>query len=193
MSATNQGEFDKRLKLITPNGTMYALIKGIRRPRAKLKPFAVPFSFCEFNLSKKGEFYTVIGASEIESFHTIVSCDKKLTAVSLVLEIASHSFFHGSEGDFILLLKAIKNIIIYDIPYLYTIKFVQHMIHSNGYYYEYQKYDDIHTPLELLSFLHYNDDIIPDAATNLVRKTLIKIVMSFENKFDCKINSQKSI
>jgi len=206
-SAANQGEYDKRLKLITANGVIYALMKGVRRPKAKLKPFAVPFSFCEYSVAKSGEFYTITGAVEIENFHCIAACNDKLVAASISLEAASCSFSSGSEKDFILLLKTIKNIIYTDTPYLHTIKFIQHMIHSGGYYYEYEKYDKLQTPLELLSHLYYSSAICHSLSPachseqreashppkDLVQKTLVKIIHSFENKFDCQLKSKNFI
>lgn len=165
----------------------------MRRPKAKLKPFSVPLAFCEYTLAKKGEFFSVIGASEIESFHSLASDTQKLTAVSIMLETASNAFLQDSGQDFVVLLKAIKNIIHKDNPYLYATKFIQHIIHTSGYDYEYQKYEYINTPLELLSYLYYNDDFEKVLDTALIQKTLVKIIVSFENKFDCQIKAKTFI
>jgi len=115
-----------------------------------------------------------------------------LISASIILEAASYSFSQNSEDNFIVLLKNIKDIIIYDNPYIYAIKFLQYIIHSSGYDYEYQKYDKIETPLELLSYLYYTKDAI-NLDLNLIEKTLIKIIHSFENKFDCQLKSKSFI
>ena len=72
LRAADYNENDKILTLLTAeNGKITAGIKGVKKAGAKLKFAAQPFCFAEYILSKKGDKYTVINASETESFYDL--------------------------------------------------------------------------------------------------------------------------
>ena len=78
---------DKKLALLSLEyGLIWATIKGVKKPKAKLASMAQPFCFAEFVLNKKGEFYTVINASVIESFFEITSDFDKYIIGTAILE-----------------------------------------------------------------------------------------------------------
>ena len=63
---------DKMLTLYSlEKGKIGAGIKGVKKAGAKLTFCAMPFCFAEYILSVKGDRYSVVGASEIESFYKI--------------------------------------------------------------------------------------------------------------------------
>jgi len=194
--AQPHGEYDKLLKLITKDGVVSAVIKGVRRQKAKLKPCALPFAFFEYSAVKKGEIYTITGASQIEDLHGVSACPNKLTCASIMLEAAAASFGAGADGQFVVLLRMLKHIIYGDNPFIPAIRFLQYMIHSSGYGYDYERYDRIETPLQLLSYLHFlgfeeSISIKADSISNsLIEKTLFKIITSFENRFDYVFHSK---
>ncbi len=96
--ATDYGENDRILTLLTAEaGKLTAGIKGVRKAGAKLKFAAQPFCFAEYVLVKRGERYTVIQASECESFFEL-RCDvNKLYAASSVCEAACALSFEGDD------------------------------------------------------------------------------------------------
>ena len=187
--AQQHGEYDKLLKLITKDGVVSAIIKGVRRAKAKLKPCALPFAFFEYTAVKKGDLYVVTGASQIEDLHGLSACPQKLTAGSIILESAAACFGSGFDGHFIIMLKKLKDIIYGLNPFTPAIRFLQHMIHSGGYGYEYEKYNKIETPLQLLSYLHYSAED-GEFDEKLILKTLAKLIISFENIFECTVLSK---
>lgn len=63
---------DKMLTLFTlEKGLLSVGAKGVKKAGAKLRFCAQPFCFAEYVLSVKNDRYTVIGATEIESFYKL--------------------------------------------------------------------------------------------------------------------------
>jgi len=80
-------ESDKMLTLFSvERGIISAGIRGVKKANAKLNFCAHPFCFAEYVLSCKNERYTVVGASEIESFYNIRTDLLNFYAGSCVLE-----------------------------------------------------------------------------------------------------------
>lgn len=98
LRAVDYGENDKILTLLTAeNGKITAGIKGVKKAGAKLKFAAQPFCFAEYILTSRGNKYTVINASECESFYEI-RCDiLKYYAASAVIEAANSLTYEGAE------------------------------------------------------------------------------------------------
>ena len=62
-------ENDKLLTLFSADrGKFTACIKGVRKPTARLRPAAQPFTLAEFVLSERRGFYTVTQAEVLDSF-----------------------------------------------------------------------------------------------------------------------------
>lgn len=98
LRAVDYNENDKILTLLTAErGKISAGIKGVRKAAAKLKFAAQPFCFAEYVLSCRGDKYTVINASECESFYDL-RCDiNKFYAASAAIEAANALTFEGDE------------------------------------------------------------------------------------------------
>jgi DNA repair protein RecO (recombination protein O) len=89
---------DKILTLLTAErGKITAGIRGVKRAGAKLKFAAQPFCFAEYVLTEKGGKYTVINASENESFYDLRMDIGKFYAASAVCEAAEALTFEGDE------------------------------------------------------------------------------------------------
>jgi len=72
LRAIDYGDNDKILTLLTDGkGKISAGIKGVKKAGAKLKFVAQPFCFAELVLVRKGDRYSVIQASECESFYDL--------------------------------------------------------------------------------------------------------------------------
>ncbi len=103
LSKTDFKENDRILNIFTlEKGIISAKIKGVKKAGAKLKFASEPFCFAEFILLKKGDFYTVINASLIDSFYSIREDIVKYYAGGSILEfvkkfekenIVSHKLF----------------------------------------------------------------------------------------------------
>ena len=98
LRAVDYNENDKILTLLTAeNGKISAGIKGVKKAAAKLKFAAQPFCFAEYVLSKRGDKYTVINASECESFYDLRTDINKFYAASAAVEAANALTFEGDD------------------------------------------------------------------------------------------------
>lgn len=98
LRAVDYNENDKILTLLTAeNGKITAGIKGVKKAAAKLKFAAQPFCFAEYVLAKRGEKYTVINATECESFYDLRTDIEKFYAASAAVEAADALTYEGDE------------------------------------------------------------------------------------------------
>lgn len=98
LRAVDYGENDKILTLLTAErGKICAGIKGVRKSGAKLRYAAQPFCFAEYVLARRGEKYTVINASENESFYDLRTDINKFYAASAAVEAADALTYEGDE------------------------------------------------------------------------------------------------
>lgn len=98
LRAVDYNENDKILTLLTAErGKISAGIKGVKKAAAKLKFAAQPFCFAEYVLSCRGERFTVINATECESFYDLRTDINKFYAASAVCEAANALTFEGDE------------------------------------------------------------------------------------------------
>ena len=117
LRAIDYKDNDKILTLLSAEkGKITAGIKGVKKAGAKLKFAAQPFCFAEFILSCKGDKYTVIGASENESFYDLRTDINKLYAASAVCEVASALSYEFAEGQeiFYLAIKTLSKMCVGD-------------------------------------------------------------------------------
>jgi DNA repair protein RecO (recombination protein O) len=98
LRAVDYRDNDKILTLLTAeNGKISAGIKGVKKAGAKLKFAAQPFCFAEYILTQKGDKYTVIQASENESFYELRNDICKFYAASSVCEVAEALSYDGDD------------------------------------------------------------------------------------------------
>ena len=98
LRAVDYNENDKILTLLTAeHGKIAAGIKGVKKAAAKLKFAAQPFCFAEYVLAKRGDKYTVINATECESFYDLRTDIEKFYAASAAIEAADALSYEGDE------------------------------------------------------------------------------------------------
>lgn len=96
LRAIDYGENDKILTLLTAEqGRITAGIKGVKKAGAKLKFAAQPFCFAEYILACSGDRYTVVQASECESFYELRSDLNRFYAACAVCECAIALTYEG--------------------------------------------------------------------------------------------------
>jgi len=106
-------ESDKMLRLFTANGQIInAVLKGVKKPNAKLKFCGQIFAFCEFTLAEKNGFYTIANATQIENLFSITHDAISYSSGSLMLEL-SNNIATSMQGSafFVELLKCFKAIL----------------------------------------------------------------------------------
>ena len=113
LDAIDYKDSDKKLALFTcEQGLIWATIKGVKKPKAKLAGVSQPFCFAEYLLNKKGAFYTVINASVIESFFELSTDFDKYIIGTAMLEFCKKTVKENDQSIelFVLLLKALKQL-----------------------------------------------------------------------------------
>ena len=100
---TNYGEADRILSIITPEGKMSVMAKGVRRPRAKLAGAVEMFTVSEYNMHfGRGEMGTLTGAKMLRHFSGLVRdlgrlelASEFLKKVDRVAENSDSSEYYG--------------------------------------------------------------------------------------------------
>lgn len=137
LRATDYRENDKLVRLLTlDSGIITAVMKGVKKPKAKLKFGAQQFAFCEYTLvTNASGFSTVISCIPIEDLFTLTSNFDKYICASLMLECAEIATGESkSEKIFILLLKCLKEIMFSNISEkLICAFFIEKLLISGGY------------------------------------------------------------
>lgn len=112
LASMDYKDADKKLTLFSlENGIMYATIKGVKKPKAKLTNFAQPFCFAEYIISNNHDFYTVINASSIENFFELTSdFDKYIIGTAMLEFCAKNVKYEPNTQLFVLLLKALEQL-----------------------------------------------------------------------------------
>lgn len=189
-------DFDKKLKLFTENGeVMSVIIRGVKRPNAKLRYVAQPFSFCNFELSGRGNSANVItGAAVVEDLFKVTDYDV-YSAGCIMLEAAEKSCdIQPNRELFLLLLRRLKELL-YGChePLISVISYLQNAIHKSGYSYVYDK--PISNPTSVIELLACTESLsVPFTADKeLIEKTFKKITAKFEEKFSCILISKAYI
>ncbi len=83
---TNYGEADRILNLITPDGKVSAMARGVRKAKSKLAGGVEMFSLVELNLHfGKSELATVTGARMVKYYGAILADYNRMELASMML------------------------------------------------------------------------------------------------------------
>src|SRR5690606_10850445 len=85
--STEYKDYDKIADILTPEGKKTVTVKGVRKQTAKLRCAALPFTYGEYLLYKKGEHFTVTGYLHLDSFSPISENIFKFACASVILDI----------------------------------------------------------------------------------------------------------
>lgn len=128
---------DKMLTLYSlEKGKIGAGIKGVKKAGAKLTFCAMPFCFAEYVLNAKGERYSVVGASEIESFYKLRLNVSSFYLASAIAEFLLKFTEDGETNEqlFYLTVNALKSLCFDETsPEISLIKFWAGALKSIGY------------------------------------------------------------
>lgn len=84
---TNYGEADRILNLITSNGKLSAIAKGVRKEKSKLAGSIEMFTLTDFNIHQgRSEFGIITGAKMVEHYGEILKDFNRLEKASLILK-----------------------------------------------------------------------------------------------------------
>ena len=87
---TNYGEADRILNILTKDGKISAIAKGVRKEKSKLAGNIEMFTLIDFNLHKgKSDFSVVTGAKMIKHYGEIVKDFDKMELAAMILKKVS--------------------------------------------------------------------------------------------------------
>lgn len=164
-------EADKLVRILTPDlGVVRALMRGVKKEKAKLKFAAMPFAFCEYTLMRRGDFFTVKTASPVESLFGVTRSPDAYVCASVMLETAAESATERDPDAFVSLLTSLKSLIYSDSePFALCCEFVESLLEKGGF------------AAPIFSSAAQTAD-----ASRIRLKARVRL---FENKFMCKIKS----
>ena len=182
IKSSDYKEFDKTVRLFTLDGGMLsAVLKGVKRPNAKLKFAAQPFAFCEYTLNEKGGFYTVTGAAPLESFYALASDPDGFVCASLMCEAVDYAVSTvPSPAVFVYLLKLFKAMLYGGkSPYAAAALCLTRLRENAGYGGD-------------AFFKEMTPESLPDASQNATCLQVLKRAVSgFENNLEVKLVAAK--
>lgn len=116
-------------------GKITATIKGVKKSGAKLKFASEPFCFCEYVLAVKGDRYTVINASHIDTFYNLRLNLKKYYTVAVVGEFINKLIEDNISDEYLfdLAINTVKNICYQDSELFYLSSFLIEATKCLGY------------------------------------------------------------
>ncbi len=109
---TNYGEADRILNLITPEGKISAIAKGVRKPKSKLAGGVEMFSLVEVNLHQgRGDLMTVTSARMLEYYGNLITNYDLLEMATMMLKKISLAAEAVETNDFFAIADiALKNL-----------------------------------------------------------------------------------
>ena len=135
--AEDYRENDRIIRLFTMEGGMIrATVRGVKKHGATLKFCSQPFALCSFELAKRGEYYTVAGASQIESLFDITLDPERYAAGCLMLEASDVAVDEiPNPRLFVKLLRTLKSLVYGGDtnPFLLGAKYIIAALDEQGY------------------------------------------------------------
>lgn len=191
---------DRLAKALTAeHGMVSVLLKGVKKAKAKLKPFAQPFAVFDARfVSGRGAFLTPIEPLLVSDGFTLCVDLRTFTAASVAAE-ATVSAIGDDEphplifAEFLRLVKALE----FDgNPYYQAAVYMCELLRLCGFYREYSPSDAPKTPVQMLGYAqkngygkHASEDIYGD----LSRRALKYISSEYERNFETGLKSVASI
>ncbi len=187
---------DRLAKVLTAeNGLVTVLLRGVKKAKAKLKPYAQPFTVFESRLiANRGTFLTLIEPMLISDGFSLCSDLKKFTAGSVAAEATALAI--GDEQPhsdiFLEFLKFVKAAEFNGDPYYQAAAYMCALMKLSGFYREYTQTDEPKTPVQMLGQAQRTGYIIHEE-NDLSRRALKYACSEFFKYFDVGLNSVDSI
>lgn len=192
---------DKLAKVLTAeNGMVTIVLRGVKKAKAKLKPFAQPFAVFDTRLiSGRGAFLTPVEPMLISDGFSLCADLMVFTAASVAAEATTVAL--GSDDEphtdvFVEFLKLIKALEFDGSPYYQASVYFCELLKLSGFYREFPYVAEPKTPVQMLGYAQKNgyrkESEIGDYA-DLSRRALKYITSEFERNFDAGLKSVDSI
>ncbi len=140
LRATEYKEYDRLIRIFTPGrAVLTAAVKGVRRPKAKLKFAAQPFSVNEYTLAERNGYFTVTGCSPVRTLYEITYDPDAYAAGAVMLEATEFGIGEiPSPHMFAFLVRALGKLAYGDAPpYAVCVRYLTELLRATGYGREY--------------------------------------------------------
>ncbi len=135
VKSIDSGDNDKILRLLTCDGIISVLLRGVKKPKAKLKPASQPFCMGEFELSEGKGIPLVIGCEITDGFFSLTESPDKYYGASLVMQAASEVNYGSDAEVFYLVVDALKDLAYSSAnPVCVTASFLLRLCDAIGYH-----------------------------------------------------------
>lgn len=198
LRTTDRGESDKIVRLFSAEeGMLDAVMRGVRKAKAKLKFAAQPLAVCSYELAERCGRYTVTGAALVEDTYSLCLEPSLLAAASVVAEIAERAA-QSLDGEtlFLMLLKSIKTLMLYpDSRHIVLIKLAQKILSLSGFAAPPERTEHApDTPARLLSYVAYKT--LAEAASeeydeSIAKRAALNVLSRIESVYETTLGSKK--
>lgn len=183
--------------LTAANGLVGLQFRGVKKAKAKLKPFAQCFAVFDARLtSTRGKFLTPVEPMLIQDGFGLCSDLKIFTAASVAAEATVRSICDDEPHTdmFVEFLRLVRALQSDGDPYYCAAAYMCALLKMSGFYREYTYSDDPKTPIQLLGYAQrygYEPTARPDC--DLARRALKYACGEFSRNFDIGLKSADSI
>ncbi len=187
---------DRLVRVLTAeHGMASVLLRGVKKAKAKLKPFAQCFAVFDTRLtSNKGAFLTPVEPMLIQDGFSLCADLKVFTAASVAAEATDAALGDDEPHTdvFIEFLKLIKSLRFDGDPYYQAAVYMTRLLEFSGFYKPYA-YDDVPvSPVRLLGYAQKHG-YEKRADCDLSRRALKYVCGEFGRAFDVGLKSADSI
>ncbi len=187
---------DRLAKVLTAeHGLVTVLLRGVKKAKAKLKPFAQVFTVFDARLTcNRGTFLTPIEPMLISDGFSLCADLRVFTAAAVAAE-ATVSALGDDEPHrevFVEFLKFLKSVEFDGDPYYQASVYMLSLLRLSGFYREYTYTPEPKTPVQMLSYAQRHGYMKREDC-DLSRRALKYISSEFSRNFDCGLKSVDSI
>lgn len=186
---------DKLAKVLTAeHGLVTVKLTGVKKAKAKLKPFAQEFSVFDTRLTGRGAFLTPIEPLLIRDGFSLCTDLKVFTAASVAAEatVASIGDDEAHTELFVEFLKLIANLRPDENPYYQAAVYMLRLLELSGFFRAYAYTEPPQTPIQMLGYAQ-KTGYKPAPDDDLSRRALKYICSEFQRNFDTGLKSVDSI
>lgn len=180
LNAQDYKDGDKLITILTPQGKISFVARGVKKTKAKLKPASMPFCFADFVLTQKNTSYILISADVIDSFFDITKDYDAYCIGCKMLELCNKLSQDDCSKLLVLLLKSLK-LLSYEkvMPKIVFIKFLVELLTEQGFKLNLEKCASCSSDLMTKIYLDFNSgELVCPACKNMYCQEISKQVFT---------------
>ncbi len=196
LAVSDYRDDDRLAKVLTAeHGLVSVLLRGVKKAKAKLKPFAQCFAVFDTRLVGRGGFLTPVEPMLIRDGFALCSDLRVFAAASVAAEATLSAICDGEPHTdmFLEFLKLEKALYDYKEPYYQAAVFMTRILEYAGYFREYAYDETPKTPVRMLGYAQRRGYADAENADDLSRRAFKYACAEYERAFDTELKSAQSI